>query len=192
MGNLKHLEKEVDSSRATVLRLEGDQTKAQEAATEAQEHLRSLWLEGADAKQIASAEGKAAAKQYTLTAVSDALKIARERAADAERNLALAHEATAPEKKAQELREQCVKLEAAWTAPDQPLQQLLAVLQESANADAVRWANEVAAFREAMGFGITSIKGAYESMAVATLQGASEQTEGARVVGLFRAAIGVR
>jgi hypothetical protein len=159
----------------------------------ARSELQALWLtEGADAKAIAAAEKKLLAAQTSHSSLADALSVAESQAAEAEAALANARAQADREQRAQELRQQAAKVDAAWTALEPRLAELLGALQEATGCpDAIRWASEIAGFREAMSFGIVAVKSTFEGSAAATLQGASEQAEGARVVGLFRAAIGV-
>jgi hypothetical protein len=193
MANLKHLEKDVDSSKATVARLEAEHEKAQAFYDGTVEARRAVLLdESADQKSVNAAGAKADSAFRALEAVEDALQIAKTRAAESEANLASAKDQESREQRASEIREQRAKLERAWSAVDWPLAELLSVLQTATNCPgAARWANEVAAFHEALGqFGIKSVLGSFDSMAGAALQGGGEQTTTQAASVWFRA-IGV-
>jgi chromosome segregation ATPase len=194
MANTKQIEKDLTAAQRLVERLTGDLAKAQAFYEGTVEARRAVLLdEAADQRAINNAGAKADSAARNLDAVRDALQIAKSRAAESEAKLADARAQANREQRTQELRQQAAKVDAAWTALEPRLAELLGALQEAAAVpDAARWAAEIAGFREAMSFGIVSVKSAFEGSAVAELQGASEQTEGARVVGLFRAAIGVR
>jgi hypothetical protein len=185
MTSISKLEKDLSSHKSTVDRLTTDKAKAQEAADQAQEHLRNLWLEGADAKVIAQAEGKSAAKQYTLSAVTDALRIAQERATESERQLANAKDQTIRERRATELRSQAAAIESAHAALGVPLEKFAAALKAAPSAfPAAEAAQFLETFIPQLAGSVTAARAELEAQAVMALSGSPPKSESASVVGI--------
>jgi hypothetical protein len=194
MSTISKLEKQVADHNRTVDRLATEETRTLQVEESVGSELQSLLLdEGADAKSIASAEKRLAAARLSHDAVVGALSVAKARAENAERELTLAHEAAAKEKRAAELRQQATAIESAHAAIGVPLEKFLAALKAAPSAFP---ADEAGRFLESflpqLAASVTAARAELEAQAVIALSGSPKSERSASMVGIGLKMMGVR